>query len=108
MALDLATPGAAIVLELAPGGPEGIAQRHVGILVCRSAGAGAADRKGLLREPDLDVKVVQGTVAVMTGRWRDDDVAMRDLRLELLEPRDQGPDPGSERRRGLHLPERDL
>ncbi len=103
MALDLATAGAPIVLELAARGAERIAQRHVWILVCRGTGAGAADGQGPLRQPDFDVKVVQGPVPVVTRRWRNDDVAVRDLRLELLETADQSPDARSERGRGLHV-----
>jgi hypothetical protein len=73
-----------------------------------STTARVADREHLIGESDIDVKVVQRPMAVVTGRRRDNHVAMRDVRIELLETRNQSSDAALERGRVVQMAEGDL
>lgn len=108
MVLDVTAPGAPVVLEPAARRAECIAQSDVRILVrCRSR-AGVANGDYLVRERNVDMEVVAGSVPAVTRWRRNDDVTMPDARVELLEPRHQPPDPRSQRRRALHVSEGNL
>lgn len=108
MALDIATPRTAIVLELAAHRPERIAQRDERIHVSGGAAARMANRNHLVGKTDIDVEVIQGAMPVMTRRSRDDDVAVGNARIEFLEARHQGTDAALERRRVVQVAESDL
>ena len=103
MTLDIAAPGAAIVLELAARGAERITQSDERILVRRGPGAGVAHGDHPVGKADADVEVVLRPVAAMTRRRRDDDVTVGDPGIEFLEARYERADAAFERRRGIHV-----
>ena len=108
MALDLSTPRAAIVLELAACGAEGIPKRDEGILVSRRGRACVTDRDYLIRKPDFDVEVVQRPVAPVSGRRCDDDSTVGDARVEFFQAPDQDADAALERRGVVEVAESNL
>jgi hypothetical protein len=108
MALDIPPTGAAVVLELATHRAEGIAQRDERVLVRGSTAARVANCEYLVGKADIDVEVVERPMAVVTRRGRDDDVAVRDVRIELLETRHQSSDAALERSRVVKMAEGDL
>jgi len=103
VALDIAAPGAAIVLELAARRAERIMQSDERILVRRRPGTGVAHGDHPVGKADADVEVILCPVAAMTRRRRNDDVAVSDPGIEFLEARHERADTALERRRGIHV-----
>ena len=108
MIFDISTPRTAIVLELAPHGPERIAERDEGIHVRGGSAARMANGDHLVGKSDIDVEVIQGAVPVMTRRRGDDDVAVGNVRIEFLEARHQSTDAALERGGVVEVAESDL
>ena len=97
-----------VILEFAAYRTERIAQGDERIFVPWLTRSCAAYRDHPIGKPDVDVEVVQGAMASV-ARWRcDDDVTVRDARIELLEARYQRADTARERGRGIYMAEGDL
>ena len=106
--LHIATPLALVVLELAPGGFECIAQRDIGVLMGVVGRMRMSDRDLLIGESDIDVEIVRRSLVLVMRRGLGDDMTMHDVCAELIEPRGELANASFKCRRGVHMAERNL
>jgi hypothetical protein len=108
MHLDLPPDFALLVLQFAASGLEGVAQRHVHVFVGVIRGVTVVDREFMTRDGDPQGDVEQLALVVMAVRRLDCDVAMDDMRAELLEAPGELANARFQGRRGLHVTECDF
>ena len=101
-------PFAFVVLELASGGPEGVAQRDVGILVRMANRMASTDRDLAVGNRDVHPDFEEPALLLVLVRRFDDHVTVHDMRAEFVQPLGQLANARFERRRGLHVTERNL
>jgi len=97
---------ALVVLELAAGGTERIAQRDIGILVSVIGGMGMSDGDLCVGKGNVDADVIECSLMGMERERLDDDPATRNVPAEPGKSVSQRTDARLERGRGVHVPER--
>jgi len=108
MTLHVAPAFALVILELAPGSAEGVAQRHVRVLVSMVERTGAMNCDFLIRQCNADVEIVGRTLMLVTRQRLDDHMTAHDVLAELVESRGELTNASLQGRRGIHLTEGDL
>jgi hypothetical protein len=83
--LYIAPALALVVLELTARSSEGIAQRHVRILMSVIERMSAMNRDLLIRNRNIDVEIVERTLMLVTRQRLDYDVTADDVLAELVQ-----------------------
>jgi hypothetical protein len=108
VALDLAALHPRMLLKLAGGGVEGVAQGDVEVLVGLPVVMVPAHHDVLLRDAEIDPDFVEITLMLVMVFCFDGDAAANDVVAELLELRRFFPNPGFYRVGMANAPKRNL
>jgi hypothetical protein len=106
--LHLLVPLALIVLDFAPGGPEGVAQRDIGIFVGMVGRMSLSDGDLRARHGEIDPDFEQLSLPVVLVRRLHDHVTAHDMVTVPLKPLRKLADTGLKSRRRIHMTKRHL